>query len=149
MGKVGNRRRPQFNAKLPCLRHQRVDEMPVLDHVREGLALLHLAAEGQKSRTHRVIEFRVGDHHVEDRLRRTLDRVPDLDRLEQPTRRGRDRRCAQVIGFRHAQSRVGHRDHEAFTEPLAQRDRKCQPGKACAADENIGFMLRFYHRGSL
>ena len=31
--------------------------MPVLDHVRERLALLHLAAEGEECRTHRVVEL--------------------------------------------------------------------------------------------
>ena len=55
------RTRPQLSAELDTnrlrLRHQRVDQMPVLDHVRERLALLDLAAEGQQRRAHRVVEF--------------------------------------------------------------------------------------------
>ena len=49
--------------------HQRIDQQPVLDHVRERLALLDLAAEGQERRPHRVVELGVRHHHVEDRLR--------------------------------------------------------------------------------
>ena len=78
--------------------------MPVLDHVRERLALLHLAAEGEEGRPHRVVELGVGHHHVEDRLRLRRDRVPDLDRLEQPPRRGRDRRGARVLRLRGRQA---------------------------------------------
>ncbi len=49
--------RAQFDAKLIRLLDQRIDQMPVLDHVRERLAFLHLAAKSQESRTHGVVEL--------------------------------------------------------------------------------------------
>ena len=47
----------QIDAELFRLLDQRIDQMPVLDHVRERLARLDLAAEGQKGRPHRVVEL--------------------------------------------------------------------------------------------
>ncbi len=55
--KAGHRTRAQIDAELLCLCHQRIDQMPVLDHVSEWFALLHLAAEGQECRTHRIVEL--------------------------------------------------------------------------------------------
>ena len=109
-------------------------EMPVLDHVRERLALFDLAAEGQESRPHRVVELGIGDDHVEDRLRIRRDRIPDLDRLEQPPRRGGDGRSARVLRLRMRQRRIGDRHRERSPSALTQRDRQRQAGKAGAAD---------------
>ena len=55
--KAGHRTRAQIDAELLCLCDQRIDQMPVLDHVCEWLALLHLAAEGEKCRPHRIVEL--------------------------------------------------------------------------------------------
>ena len=111
--------------------------MPVLDHVREGLALFDLAAEAQESRPHRVVEFGIGHHHVEDRLRGRRDRVPDFDGRKQPARGGGNRGGARVLRRHAGQSRIGHRHAEAIAQPLAQRDRQRQAGKAGAADDHI------------
>ena len=68
---------------------QRVDQMAVLDHVRERFARLDISGKGQEHRTGRVFQFRIGDDHVEDRLRAVRDLVPHPDGLEQPAA-GRD-----------------------------------------------------------
>ena len=57
-------------------RHQRVDQMAVLDHMRERLARLDMAGEGQEHRTGGVFQFGIGDDHVEDRLRLVRDLRP-------------------------------------------------------------------------
>ena len=54
---AADRIRPQIDAELLCLLDQRVDQVAVLDHVREGLAFLHVAAESEEGRAHRVVEF--------------------------------------------------------------------------------------------
>ena len=54
---TADRARAQFDAELFCLGDQRVDQMPVLDHVRERFARLHVAAESEEGRPHRVVEF--------------------------------------------------------------------------------------------
>ncbi len=99
MLEAGHRGGAQIDAERLGLVDQRVDQEPVLDHVRERLALFHLAAEGEEGRAHRVLELRVGHHHVEDRLRFVRDRIPDADGLEQPAGGGRDGRSARVLGF--------------------------------------------------
>ena len=55
------------------------------------------------------LQLGVGDHHVEDRLRVAGDRVPDADGLEQPPRRGRDRRGARIAAHARAERRIGDR----------------------------------------
>ena len=59
----------------------------------------------------------VGHHHVEDRLRVVRDRVPDLDRLEQPPRGGGDRRGARVLRLRARQRGVDDRHRERLPSP--------------------------------
>ena len=99
VSKSAPRRRAARRPASRACAEQRVDQRPVLDHVRERLARRHLAAEGEEDRPHRVAEPAVGDHHVEDRLRLAGDRVPDADRLEHPPRRRRDGRGARVVGM--------------------------------------------------
>jgi len=70
---------------------QRIDQMTVLDHVRERLARLDIAGEGQEHRTGRVLQLGIGDDHVENRLRRSCDLIPDAERIEQPAAGGDDR----------------------------------------------------------
>ena len=55
--KAGHRTRAQIDAELFRLCHQRIDQMPVLDHVRERLALFDLAAKREECRAHDVVEF--------------------------------------------------------------------------------------------
>ena len=88
---------------------QRVDQMAVLDHVRERLARFDVAGKGQKYRPHRVVEPAVGHHHVEDRLRGPGDAPPDADRLEQPARRRDNGGGAFVLGVARAERRIGNR----------------------------------------
>ena len=135
--KPADRARAQFDAELLRLLDQRIDQMPVLDHVRERFARLHLAAESEEGRPHRVVELGVRHHHVEDRLRLRRDRVPDLDRLEQPARGRRDRRGARVLRLRRRQRRIDHGHRKPFAQPLAQRDGQRQAGKAGAADHYV------------
>jgi len=58
-------------------RSQRIDQMTIFDHMREGLAGFDIARKGQEYRTGRVFQFGIGDDHVEDRLRTGCDLVPD------------------------------------------------------------------------
>ena len=133
----GHRRAAQIDAELFGFLNQCIDQPPVLDHVRERLALFHLAAEGQERRPHRIVELGVGHHHVEDRLRLRVDRVPDFDRLEQPPRGGRDGGGARVLRLRGFERRIGDRHRKARAQRLAQRDRQRQAGKARPADHHV------------
>ncbi len=80
--------------------------------MRERLAGLDIAGEGQEGRAHRVVEPAVGDDHVEDRLRLVGDVLPGADRLEEPARSGDDRGGALVVVTALAERRVGDRDRE-------------------------------------
>ena len=131
----------QIDAELFCLGDQRIDQMPVLHHVGEGLALFHLAAESEERRPHRVVEFAIGHHHVEDRLRLVGNRVPHPDRLEQPARRRRDGRGARVLRWRGGERRVDDRHRKHFAQALAQRDPQRQAGKPRPADRQVGFPM--------
>ncbi len=82
--------------------------------------------------------FEVGHHHVEDRLRVVRHRVPHAERLEHAPRRGRDRGGAQVGPRIRGEGRIGHHDPERVAQPLPQRERKREPGKAAARDHHIG-----------
>ena len=127
----------QIDAQFLRLRHQRIDQMPVLDHVRERLARLDLAAERQESRPHRVVELGVGHHHVEDRLRggrRPRPRRRSSRTAAAPPPRS-PRRAGPWTG--HGQRRIGDRHREAVAQPLAQRDGQRQTGKAGAADHHV------------
>ena len=105
--------------------------------MREGLALLNLARKRQEHRPHRVFEFRVGDHHVEDRLRVRRNRAPDIKRLEHAPRRRRDRGGAQVRLRTGCECRIGHHDTERVAEPLPQRERQREAGKPAARNHHI------------
>ena len=142
---TADRARAQFDAEFCRLLDQRIDQVPVLDHVGERLAFLHLTAEGEESRPHRVVELGVRHHHVEDRLRVGGDRVPDFDRLEQPARGRRDRRGARVLRRCGPERGVHDRHRERLAQPLAQRDGQRQAGKARPADHQVGFMVLLQH----
>ncbi len=128
----------QVDAERLRLFHQRVHEVPVLDHVRERLALFDIAAEGKKCGPHGVIELRIRDDHVEDRLRIRRDRIPDLDRFEQAPRRGGDGRSARVFRLGMRQRGIDDRHRKRIAEALTQRDRQREAGEAGAADDDLG-----------
>ncbi len=118
---------------------ERIDQMPVLDHVRERLARLDLAAEASRKvgRT-ASSSFESGHHHVEDRLRRR--RRPPARRRWSRTAAAPPRRWPWRAGpFERtmAKRRIGHRDRKAVAQPLAQRDRQRKAGKAGAANDDI------------
>ena len=120
----------QLDAELFRLRDQRIDQMPVLDHVRERLARLHLAAEGEERRPHRVVELASRSPPCRGsaarcrrpRPRRRSPRTAAARRPRSP------RRAGPSIARR--QRRVDHRHREGLAQPLAQRDRQRQAGKA-------------------
>ena len=58
---------------------QRIDQMAILDHVRERLARLDIAGKGQEHRPGGVLQLGIGDDHVDDRLRPVGDLIPDPD----------------------------------------------------------------------
>ena len=75
---------------------QRIDQMTILDHVRERFARLDIAGEGQEHRTGRVFQSGIGDDHVEDRLRLGRDLIPHPDGIEQPAAGGDDGGRARI-----------------------------------------------------
>ena len=113
------------------------EQAAILDHVGEGFAGRDLAREGQEGRPHHVFELGIRDHHVEDGLGVRNDLVPHPEGREQAAGGGRDRRGAG-IGDRAVQRRIGDHHREGVTEPLAQRDRQSEAGKAAAGDHHVG-----------
>src|SRR5262249_49270302 len=112
------------------------DQKAVLDHMGEGLAWLDVPGKGQEHRAGGVLELRVGDHHVEDRLRGIGDLAPDAQCLEQPSAGGDDRRPARIPAGPDAKRRIGYDDMDIRAKSLAQRQRQGQPRKRAAADDN-------------
>ena len=131
-----HRGRAQIDALGLRALHQRVDQMAVLDHMRERLARLDIAGEGQEHRTGGVFQLRVGDHHVEDRLRAGRDLIPHPDGLEQPAAGRDDGGRARIAARPCRQRRIGDDDRNIGAEALTQRQRQRQPGKRAAADDN-------------
>src|SRR5439155_16572118 len=93
------------------------DQRPVLHHMREWLARLDIAAEGEKHRPHRIAQAAVGDHHVADRLRLAGDFFPDPDGNKQPARGGDDGRGARIRTPPREQ-RIGDRDRKTLAKSL-------------------------------
>jgi hypothetical protein len=104
--------------------------------VGEGLAGLALGREGQEDRPDRVVQPRVGDHHVEDRLRRRGDPVPDAEGPEHAPRRGRDRVGPPVAARVAPQGRIGHHDLERIAGGARQGKRQGQAGEPAAGDHD-------------
>ena len=73
---IRHRRGHEFDAFGFRAPHQHIDQMAVLDHMRERLARLDIAGKGQEHRTGGVFQFGIGDDHVEDRLRLVRDLAP-------------------------------------------------------------------------
>ncbi len=144
---VRHRARQQAHALACRLLEQGRQHVAVLDHVGERLARLHLAGEIEEDRAHRVVELRICDHHVEDRLGLRRDRVPHPDGLEQAARRRRDRGGARVLAAA-SERRIGDRHRESVAERLAQRDGERDPGETAARDQNIRALMWVRHRRS-
>ena len=134
-GKIRDRLGDDRHAFRRGLRRKLADQRGILDHVGERLAGLDVAFEAQKHRTDRVLDAAVGDDHVADVLGARRDRVPHAERLEHAARRRRDRRSPWVVAA--AELGIGHRHRKIRPEPLAQREREREPGKAAAGDEHI------------
>ena len=110
--------------------------MAVLDHMRERLARLDVAGEGQEHRPDGVFQLGIGDDHVEDRLRFGRDLIPYPDGIEQAPARRDDGGRARVAARPGGQRRVGDDDRDVGAEALTQRQRQRQPGKGASADNN-------------
>ena len=135
-GEIGHRAGAQIDALGLGARGQRIDQLAVFDHVREGLARLDMAGESQEHRTGGVFQLGIGDDHVEDRLRAGGDLIPDADGIEQPPAGGDDRGRARIAARPHRKRRIGDDDRNIGAEALAQRQRQRQPCKRAAADDN-------------
>ena len=133
---IGNRGGSQFDAGFLRLHDKRGEQRRVLDHMRERLARLDIAIEGEKDGPHHVVEAAVGDVHAEDRLRQVGNRIPHSKGLKQPTRRGDDCRCAHIRRWT-PERRIDHHDRERWAERLSQRNRQREAGETGAADQHV------------
>ncbi|MEY9180709.1 hypothetical protein ABIA41_002144 [Bradyrhizobium sp. USDA 313] len=131
-----NRSGAQIDALGFRTHHQRIDQAAVLDHMRKGLARGDIAGKVEEHRTGGVLELRIGDDHVEDRLRLAPDGVPGADRLEQAAAGGHDRGGAGIAARPRAERGIGDDDGDLGPEPLAQRQGECKPCKRAATDDN-------------
>ena len=104
--------------------------------MRERLAGLDIAGEGEEHRTGGVFQLGIGDDHVCYRLRGGRDLAPDAERLEQPPAGGDDRGRARIAARPRGQRRIGHDDGNIAAQALTQRQRQRQPRKGAAADDN-------------
>ena len=102
----------------------------------QQLAGLDLAGEGQEHRARRILEPRVGDHHVEDRRRGGGHLVPHADRLEQPPAGRDDGGGARVAARPRGEGRIGDHDGNLRAQSLAQRQRQPQAGEGASADDD-------------
>ena len=116
--------------------HQRIDQMPIFDHVREGFAGFDVACEGQECRTGCVLEPGVRHDHVEDRLSGFSDRIPHADRLEQSAAGSDDGGGARIAARSVRQRRIGHHNRDIRAKTLPQRQRQRQACERAAADDN-------------
>ena len=115
---------------------QSLVECSVGDHVGERLARRDLAGEGQEHRPNRIGRARVGDDHVEDRLRLRLDLVPGVEPRQQPTGRRGDGRGSRIL-LPDASGR-GIDDCDPEPRPrLAHGDRRRQSDIARSGDQHI------------
>ena len=144
MDRIRARPRPVLPSSTPTSRalpSTRAKQRPVLHHVREWLALLHLAGECQERRPHRIVEARVGDAHVEDRLRAVRNRAATRrwSRTAGAPRRQWLRRADRSAAFERG---IRNRHLERWPERLLERNRERQPGKARAADQDVDPFIR-------
>ena len=133
---IRHRGGPEIDALGFGARHQRVDQMAVLDHMRERFAGLDLAGKGQEHRTGGVFQLGIGDDHVEDRLRSGRDLIPHAERLEQPAAGRDDGGGARIAARPCRQRRIGDDDRNIGAKALTQRQRQRQSRKRAAADDN-------------
>ena len=92
--------------------------------MRERFARLDVSRESQKHRTGRVLQFGIGDHHVEDGLRLRCDLIPHPDGIEQPAAGRNDSRRARIAAWPHRQRRIGDDNGNIGAKPLTQRQRQ-------------------------
>jgi hypothetical protein len=104
--------------------------------VREGLAPVHIAREGEEGRPHRILQAAVGDHHVENRLGPVSDPGPDIERLQHPPRRCRDGIGALVPMGIAPERRIAHDHVDPAGERLLERQRQGQPGEPSARNDD-------------
>ena len=135
-GEIGHRAGAKIDALGLGALDQRIDQMPILDHVRERFARLDIACESQEHRTGRIFQSGIGDDHVEDRLRAGSDLIPHPDGIEQPPAGGDDGGRARIAAWPQPKRRIGHDDGNIGAKALTQRQRQRQPCKCAAADDN-------------
>ncbi|MGY4499647.1 hypothetical protein ACVWYH_003578 [Bradyrhizobium sp. GM24.11] len=104
--------------------------------MRKGFAGRDIAGEIQKRRTRGVLELGIGDDHVEDRLRLSLDVVPGAERLEEAAAGCDDRGRAGIAARPNAKCGIGDDDGNLRSQPLAQRQCERQARKRAAANDN-------------
>ena len=92
--------------------------------------------KGQEHRTGGILQFGIGDDHVEDGLRIGGHLVPDAERLEQPPARGHNGGRPRIAARPRGKRRIGHDDGNIRAKALTERQRQRQPGKGAAADDN-------------
>ena len=135
-GKIGNRESAKIDPFGGRVLNQRVDQIAVLDHVRERFARLDISGKCQEYRPRRVFQFRIGDDHIQDRLRAVRDIAPNADRLEKPAAGRDDGGGARIAARPGIKRRIGDDDGKIGPKALTQRQCQRQSGKCATADDN-------------
>src|SRR3984957_12588224 len=126
-GKIGNRETAKVDPLGGRTLNQRVDQIAVLDHVRERFTRLDISRKRQEYRPRGVLQFGIRDNHIQDRLRTVRDLVPNTDRLEKPATGGNDGGGAWIAAGSGIQRRINDDNGKLESKALTERQRQRQP----------------------
>jgi hypothetical protein len=125
-----------IDSRLAAGGEQRIAQRLALHHVREGLAVVDLAVEGEEGRAHGVEEMAVGDHHVAHGLRVIGDLLPDAERLEHAAGGGCDGVGALVVGAHGVDRGIAQDDLEPLRAGAGEREGEGRADDAAACDRD-------------
>src|SRR5579863_609011 len=134
--KIGHRKAAKIDALGLGALDQRIDQMTVLDHMREWLTRLDIACKCQENRPGSVFELGVGNDHIQNRLRSICNLFPDANGIEQPPAGGDDGGSTRIAARPQPKRRIGDDNGNIGAKALTQRQRQRQPCKPAAADDN-------------
>ena len=117
-----------------------------LHHLGQVFALAGLLAERQEGRPDRVVEPRIGDGHLDDRLALAREHRPHAEHLQHSTPRGGDRVGTGIGTCVRALRRLRQDDPRSRAERLPHGEGGGQRHDAASRDQHVG-TARFHCRG--